>query len=188
MSTKKSSRIKKPQGFVVWLTGLSGAGKSTVAQKLAAFYKKQGRRVEHLDGDVVRGIFPMGFTRLERDEHIRRIGLVASLLERNQVIVVASFISPYRESRLAVRRMCKHFIEVYLNASLGECERRDTKGLYRRARAGEIKNFTGIDDPYEVPQDPEIVIRTEGISVEDSFLDLCAKIGHFVKSEDGIAL
>lgn len=170
----------KNQGYVVWLTGLSGAGKSTLAGKLAFYYRQQGKRVEHLDGDVVRGIFPAGYSRGERDEHIRRIGFVASLLERNQVIVVASFISPYRESRREVRRMCGRFIEVYVKASLEECERRDTKGLYHRARSGEIKNFTGIDDPYEVPQDPEIVVLTEGVAVEDSFLDMHNKINRLI--------
>jgi adenylylsulfate kinase len=167
---------KENQGFVVWLTGLSGAGKSTLAQKLVLYYRKQGRRVEHLDGDVIRGIFPSGFTRREREEHLRRIGFVASLLERHQVIVVASFISPYRESRMEVRGMCRRFIEVFVNASLEACEQRDTKGLYRRARSGEIKNFTGIDDPYEAPQSPEIIVKTEGVSAEESFLDLLARI------------
>jgi adenylylsulfate kinase len=174
------SGLNENQGFVVWLTGLSGAGKSTLAEKLASFYREQGRRVEHLDGELIRGIFPTGFTHRERDEHIRRVGFMASLLERNGVIVIASFISPYHESRLSVRRMCSRFIEVYVNASLVECERRDTKGLYRRARSGEIKNFTGIDDPYEVPLDPEIVVKTEECTVENSFSDLRTKISRFI--------
>jgi len=164
------------QGFVVWLTGLSGAGKSTLAEKLALYYREKGKLVEHLDGDVIRGIFPAGFSRPEREEHLRRIGFVASLLERNQVIVIASFISPYRESRRDVRRMCGRFIEVYVNASLEECERSDAKGLYQRARSGEIKNFTGIDDPYEAPENPEIVVRTQGVTVERSFSELCDKL------------
>ena len=164
------------RGFVVWLTGLSGAGKSSLAQELCLYYRHQGRLVEHLDGDDIRAIFPAGFLREERNEHIRRVGFMASLLERNGVIVVASFISPYREARLDVRRMCKRFIEVYVNTSLEECERRDVKGLYRRARAGEIKNFTGLDDPYEVPDQPEIVIATDGATLQESFLDLKDKI------------
>jgi adenylylsulfate kinase len=167
---------KENKGFVVWLTGLSGAGKTTLAEKLALFYESEGRRVERLDGDMIRSLFPTGFTRQERNEHIRRCGFMASLLERNQVVVIASFTSPYRESRLEVRRMCSRFIEVYVKASLEECERRDTKGLYRRARKGEIKNFIGIDEPYDIPEHPEIVVLTQGVSVQESFSNLCAQL------------
>ena len=116
-------------------------------------------------------------SREERDAHIRRVGFMASMLERNGVIVVASFISPYSASRLAVRRMCGRFIEVYVKTSLEECERRDPKGLYRRARAGQIKDFTGLDAPYEAPEKPEIVITTDGATLQESFLDLKTKIG-----------
>jgi len=172
--------IKGNHGAVIWLTGLSGAGKSTLAEKLVRHYKDQGRPVEHLDGDIMRGIFPTGFSRREREEHIRRIGFMASLLERNGIIVVASFISPYRASRMEVRRMCGRFIEVFVDASLEVCERRDTKGLYRRARKGEIKNFTGIDDPYEAPQDPEVTVNTEGASVEESFAHLLSQLGPLI--------
>lgn len=167
----------QPQGFVVWLTGLSCAGKSSLAEQLCLYYRRQGRLVEHLDGDVIRAIFPSGFSREDRNEHIRRVGFMASLLERNGVIVVASFISPYRETRLDVRRMCRRFIEVYVKTSLEECERRDVKGLYRQARAGQIKNFTGLDDPYEAPLQPEIVIATDGATLQESFLDLRTRIG-----------
>lgn len=161
---------EKNMGFVVWLTGLSGSGKSTLAEKLCAFYKAKGLRVEHLDGDAVRAVFPLtGFSKKDRDEHIMRVGYIASLLERNAVIVVASFISPYKDARVAVRRSCRNFIEVYVEASLKECERRDPKGLYKKARAGEIKHFTGIDDPYEIPGSPQITVVTEGRSVEGSF-------------------
>ncbi len=171
------------KGFVVWLTGLPAAGKSTLAEKLCSFYKDNNLRVEHLDGDVVRSVFPAtGFTKKDRDEHIRRIGFIASLLERNGVIVIASFVSPYQDARLAVRRMCRRFIEVYVATSLQECERRDPKGLYKKARAGQITHFTGISDPYEIPQIPEVIINTEGCSVEDSFKELIYEIDSLVKN------
>ena len=178
----KSKGLRQTQGFVVWLTGLPCAGKSALARELCLYYKHQGRLVEHLDGDVIRALFPTGFSRQERNDHIRRVGFMASTLENNGVIVVASFISPYREARADVRRMCGRFIEVYVKTSLAECERRDTKGLYRRARAGEIKNFTGLDDPYEAPQQPEIVITTDGATLQDSFLDLRTKIDESFRS------
>jgi len=160
---------KENKGFVLWLTGLSGSGKSTLADKVYECLLRTGRRVEKLDGDVMRGLFPStGFTKQDRDEHIKRIGFVASLLERNGVIVVASFISPYRDTRRFVRNMCGNFIEVFVSASLDECEKRDVKGLYEKARAGHIKNFTGIDDPYEEPENAEIVVSTDSQTVEDS--------------------
>ena len=160
---------KENKGFVLWLTGLSGSGKSTLADKVYDRLSQNGRRVEKLDGDIMRGLFPStGFTKQDRDEHIKRIGFVASLLERNGVIVVASFISPYRDTRRFVRNMCGNFIEVFVSASLDQCEKRDVKGLYQKARAGQIKNFTGIDDPYEEPENAEIVVSTESQTVEES--------------------
>jgi len=157
------------KSFVIWLTGLSGSGKSTIAENLEHIFREEGLKVERLDGDTVRDIFPnTGFTKEARDEHVKRIGFIASLLERNGVVVIVSLISPYRESREFVRNMCGNFIEVYVSASLEECERRDVKGLYERVRKGEIKNFTGIDDPYEKPEHPEIVIDTESYSIEES--------------------
>ena len=176
MNMLGSDGLPQEQGFVVWLTGLPCAGKSSLAKELCLYYRRKGRLVEGLDGDDIRALFPTGFSREERNEHIRRVGFIASLLERNGLVVVASFISPYREARLDVRRMCGRFIEVYVKTSLEECERRDTKGLYRRARAGEIKNFTGLDAPYEVPDQPEIVITTDGVTLQDSFLELRTKI------------
>ena len=153
---------------VVWLTGLSGAGKSTVADLIYQQLKARGLRVERLDGDTVRDIFPStGFTRLERDAHVRRVGYLASKLEQNGVFVVASFVSPYEESRQFVRGLCRQFVEVYVATSLEECERRDVKGLYARARRGEIRNFTGIDDPYEEPSRPELRID-RGATAEQS--------------------
>lgn len=159
--------------FVLWFTGLSGAGKTTLANKTKELLLSNNYKVEVLDGDVVRSIFPqIGFTRQERDEHIKRIGFLASILERNGIIVIASFISPYKESRNFVRKICKNFIEVYLSVSLEKCEERDVKGLYRKARLGDIKNFTGIDDPYDVPDNPELAIDTENKTIDESFLTL----------------
>jgi adenylylsulfate kinase len=152
---------------VIWFTGLSGSGKSTIANLVADRLRQRGLNVERLDGDSVRDIFPeIGFTRPERDAHVRRVGFLASKLEEHGVFVVGSFVSPYEESRQFVRSRCKSFIEVYVSTPLEECERRDVKGLYAKARRGEIKNFTGISDPYEPPTNPELVIDTRGMSVE----------------------
>ena len=156
--------------MVFWLTGLPASGKSVLAARLSEHLTRLGYNVERLDGDALRSQFPdTGFTREERVRHIKRAGDIAARLESEGKIVVASFISPYRESRAYVRSVCKRFIEVYLNASVEACERRDPKGLYARARRGEIKNFTGLDDPYEPPENPDLVINTEQESVEESF-------------------
>lgn len=154
---------------VFWFTGLSGSGKSTLSENFYAYLKKKGLRVEHLDGDSVRDIFPKtGFTKEDRDRHIKRIGFLASKLEKNGVIVIASFIAPYQETRDFVRNLCNNFIEVHVATPLDVCEKRDVKGLYKKVRNGEIKNFTGIDDPYEIPENPEIIIDTTNMEIEDS--------------------
>jgi adenylylsulfate kinase len=154
---------------VVWFTGLSGSGKSTVASWVAGQLRAGGVPVEVLDGDALRDVFPnTGFTRAERDAHIRRAGYLASRLEHHGVTVVASFVSPYRESRDFVRGLCRDFIEVYVSTPLDECERRDVKGLYAKARRGEIRNFTGLDDPYEPPMSPDLELDTRNMSVEEA--------------------
>ncbi len=154
---------------VIWLTGLSGSGKSTIAKWVAQALEREGHKVERLDGDTIRDIFPAtGFTRPERDQHIRRVGYLASRLEKNGVFVVASLVSPYQDSRDFVRGLCHRFLEVYVATPLEECERRDVKGLYAKARRGEIANFTGIDDPYEPPSAPELTVDTSGLSVEQA--------------------
>ena len=152
---------------VIWFTGLSGSGKSTISQQVVRALQSRGLKVEHLDGDSVRTIFPdTGFTRPERDSHIRRVGFLASKLEAHGVFVVASFVSPYRESRDFVRDLCRSFVEVYVSTPLETCEQRDTKGLYARARRGEIANFTGVNDPYEPPVRADLVIDTTQVPVD----------------------
>lgn len=175
----KSDRTERA-AFVLWFTGLSGSGKSTLADIVTEELTSQGRQVERLDGDILRGVFPnTGFSRQARDEHIKRVGFLASRLEHHGVIVVASFISPYREARRFVRGLCSRFIEVYVKASVKECTRRDVKGLYKKVKNGEIAQFTGISDPYEEPENPEIVVNTELQSIEDSVkqvLDYIARV------------
>lgn len=154
---------------VVWFTGLSGSGKSTLAEWVGRELRARGERVEMLDGDALRGVFPStGFSRAERDAHVRRAGYLASRLEHHGVFVLAALISPYRESRAFVRGLCRRFIEVHVSTPLESCEQRDVKGLYARARRGEIAEFTGVSDPYEPPASPELTIDTSGLSVEEA--------------------
>jgi adenylylsulfate kinase len=153
---------------VLWFTGLSGSGKSTIATRVHEELMRRGAEVEYIDGDALRDVFPnTGFTRAEREEHLRRTGYMAGRLAAHGVTVVASFVSPYRESREFIRRLCRDFIEIYVSTPLEECERRDVKGLYARARRGEIRNFTGIDDPYEPPDHPELTLDTRALSVDE---------------------
>jgi adenylylsulfate kinase len=152
---------------VLWFTGLSGSGKSTIAQRVHQELGRRGVDVEYIDGDALREVFPhTGFTREEREEHLRRTGYMASRLAAHGVAVVASFVSPYRESRDFIRKHCPGFVEIYVATPLEECERRDVKGLYARARRGEIRNFTGIDDPYEPPEQPELTLDTRELTVD----------------------
>lgn len=154
---------------VLWFTGLSGSGKSTISERVFAILQNRGYEVEHLDGDAVRDIFPKtGFSREERTAHIKRVGYLASRLQTHGVFVIGSFISPYQDSRDFVRNLCDDFTEVYVSTPLEECERRDVKGLYEKARNGEIDNFTGISDPYEEPSNPEITIDTTNLSVDEA--------------------
>ena len=156
-------------GMVLWFTGLSGSGKSTIATRVVQELERRGQTVEYLDGDTIRDLFPgTGFTRPERDAHIRRVGWVASRLEAHGVTVVASLVSPYLASRIFVRGLCRRFVEIHVSTPFEECARRDVKGLYARAKAGEIRNFTGLDDPYEPPERAELVIDTTGMAVEEA--------------------
>jgi 3'-phosphoadenosine 5'-phosphosulfate synthase len=170
-------------GFVVWLTGLSGAGKSTIAGRLAEQLVARGRTPELLDGDEVRTHLSkgLGFSKEDRDTNIRRIGYVARLLARNDAAVITAAISPYREVRDEVRAQTPGFVEVYVRCSLDELVRRDVKGLYRKALAGELPNFTGVSDPYEPPLRPEVVVDSERETVEESVervLETLVRLGH----------
>lgn len=166
------------RGVTVWFTGLSGAGKTTISQAVAEKLRLQGHTLEILDGDIVRENLTkgLGFSKADRDENIRRIGFVSRLLTRNGVIVLVSAISPYSEIREEVKQKIGDFVEVYVNAPLAVCEERDVKGLYKRARAGEIKNFTGIDDPYEAPFKPNLECRTDLEDLEESVAKVLNKL------------
>ena len=154
-------------GAILWLTGLSGAGKTTIAKGVVQQLQIRGCRVELLDGDVVRTNLSkgLGFSKEDRDTNVRRIGFVADLLSRNGVVAIAAAISPYRQVRDQLRRTTTNFVEVYVHAPLSVCESRDVKGLYAKARAGQIQNFTGISDPYEEPLNPEIICMTDKFTV-----------------------
>ena len=166
------------KGFILWFTGLSGSGKTTITKALEPELKARGCKVEILDGDVVRTNLSkgLGFSQEDRDTNIRRIGFVANLLSRNGVVAITAAISPYRAIRDEIRAMEPNFVEVYVTAPLKVCEGRDVKGLYAKARAGEIKGFTGIDDPYEEPLNPEIICYTERESVEESVKNVLSKL------------
>jgi adenylyl-sulfate kinase len=157
-------------GFCLWFTGLSGAGKSTIAEIVVDELRARGHRVELLDGDEVREHISAGltFSKEDRDINIRRIGFVASLLARNGVVAVTAAISPYRSVRDEVRARIENFVEIYVATSLDDCEARDVKGLYAKARTGEIPQFTGLTDPYEPPLDPEVRVETAGRTPEES--------------------
>jgi adenylylsulfate kinase len=166
------------RGVTVWFTGLSGAGKTTITRAIAEELRAKECQLEILDGDIVRENLTkgLGFSKEDRDINIRRIGFVANLLTRNGVIVLVSAISPYREVREEVRQTVGDFVEVFVNAPLGTCEERDVKGLYKRARAGEIKQFTGIDDPYEPPLNPEVECRTDLEELSESVAKVMSKL------------
>jgi adenylylsulfate kinase len=164
-------------GFTLWFTGLSGAGKTTISKLIEEELRRRRNRLEILDGDVIRENLSkgLGFSKEDRDTNIRRIAFVADLLSRNGVPVLTAAISPYRETRDEARElMGDRFIEVYINASVEICAERDPKGLYKKAYAGEIKEFTGVSDPYEAPENPEIVCDTEAEEPEESAAKLIA--------------
>ncbi len=159
------------KGMTLWFTGLSGSGKSTLAQYLMPKLRGMGNKVEILDGDEIRENLSkgLGFSKEDRDANIRRIGFVANLLARNGVIAITAAISPYREIRNEVRKKAQApFVEIFVRCPIDVLEDRDTKGLYKKARAGIIKNFTGISDPYEDPEHPEVLVETATESIEES--------------------
>jgi adenylylsulfate kinase len=176
----ESERVR-PGGFTLWFTGLSGAGKSTIAHLVGPELDRRGLIVEYLDGDTVRTRLSkgLGFSKEDRDTNIERIGWVASRLTRQGGAVITAAISPYEETRRKAREMVEEwgaFVEVYIKASVEECTRRDVKGLYEKALRGEIKGFTGVDDPYEEPASPELVIDTEEHEAEESARLIVAKL------------
>ncbi len=158
------------KGVTVWFTGLPCCGKTSIADKAAEILKQRGYRVERLDGDIVRQDLTsdLGFSKEDRDENIKRVTFVAKLLTRHGVIVLTTFVSPYRKRRNKSREEIDNFLEVYVKCPVDVCMERDVKGMYQKALNGEIKNFTGIDDPYEEPENPELVLETDKESVEES--------------------
>jgi adenylylsulfate kinase len=176
----ESDRVREG-GFTLWFTGLSGSGKSTIAHVIGPELDRRGCVVEYLDGDSVRQHLSkgLGFSKEDRDTNIGRIGWVASRLTRQGGAVIAAAISPYRETRAKARAMVEEFgpfVEVYVATSLEECARRDVNGLYKKAFAGEITGFTGVDDPYEPPENAEVVVETEGKTPEQSAEVVIAKL------------
>jgi adenylyl-sulfate kinase len=166
------------KGFTLWFTGMSGAGKSTLANLLAEELRRRAHRVEVLDGDEIRTHLSkgLGFSKEDRDTNIRRIGFVAKLLSRNGVVAISAAISPYRDVRDELRREHERFFEVFMTCTIEKLTERDVKGLYKKALAGEIKNFTGISDPYEPPKNPDLVIDSGTESVDESLNKLIASL------------
>lgn len=181
VSREERSRLLKQQPLVIWMTGLSGSGKTTLAKLLEKELLERGKIAYSLDGDTLRtGLNKdLGFSDADRKENVRRAGEICRVLADAGMIVITSFISPFEVDRDAVRALFPkgQFIEVYVKASIEACEKRDTKGLYKKARAGEIKNFTGIDSPYEAPEKAEVVVDTESESVEKSVSKLLTCLG-----------
>ena len=162
--------MPEPPGFTLWFTGLSGSGKSTVSQQIFGRLRQAGRKVELLDGDVVRTNLSqgLGFEKADRDINVKRIGFVCELLSRNGVIAVVAAISPYREARAAVKRKIERFVEVYVECPVSVLAERDVKGLYKRALAGEVPYFTGVSDPYEAPEEPDLTLHSDKETAEES--------------------
>ncbi|HJV29012.1 MAG TPA: adenylyl-sulfate kinase [Gaiellaceae bacterium] len=182
---------RREGGFTLWFTGLSGAGKSTIAHLVGPELERRGHVVEYLDGDTVRTNLSkgLGFSKEDRDTNIERIGWVASRLTRQGGAVIAAAISPYEETRRKARTMVEEwgtFVEVYVKASVDECAKRDVKGLYEKAFRGEIKGFTGVDDPYEDPARPELVVDTEAHDAEESARLIVSKLEELGLVESGV--
>lgn len=172
ISVDDRNKLNNHNSFLVWFTGLSGSGKSTIANKVEQKLHELGIRTFSLDGDNIRhGInSDLTFSPLDRTENIRRIAEVSNLMINAGIVVLAAFVSPYKKDRQNIRSIVKdiNFVEVFVNTSIEECERRDVKGLYKKARAGEINNMTGISSPYETPENPDIEIKTEEVDVKDA--------------------
>ena len=175
-------------GFTIWFTGLSGSGKSTLSEVIEQRMKALGRNVEVLDGDIVRTHLSkgLGFSREDRDTNIKRIGFVCNLLTRNGVICISAAIAPYHDARDWARKEIGNFVEVYVKCPLEVCRQRDVKGLYKLVDEGKIKNFTGVDDPYEEPVHPELIIETDKETVEESVTRIFARLTElgYLESEE----
>ncbi|GER88569.1 adenylyl-sulfate kinase [Dictyobacter vulcani] len=165
-------------GFTIWFTGLSGAGKSTLSEIIEQRLRARGRNVEVLDGDIVRTHLSkgLGFSKEDRDTNIKRIAFVCGLLTRNGVICISAAISPYSEAREWARQEIGNFVEIYVKCPLDVCRQRDVKGLYKLVDEGKVKNFTGVDDPYEAPENPELVIETDKETIEESVARIFARL------------
>jgi adenylylsulfate kinase len=170
--------MKKHQGFTVWFTGLPCCGKTTIADRAAVLLKQRGYTVERLDGDIIRQGFTcdLGFSKEDRDENIRRITLIAKTLTQNRVVVLATFVSPYQEQRRNARKEIEQFVEVFVRCPVEICMKRDVKGMYQKAREGKIAHFTGVDDPYEEPEHPELILDTERETIEESVKKVLRKL------------
>jgi adenylylsulfate kinase len=170
--------MKKHQGFTIWFTGIPCCGKTTIADQVAILIKKKDYTVERLDGDIVRqGITKdLGFSKKDRDENIRRVTFLAKMLTRNNVVVLVTFVSPYKKQRRKARKEIERFVEVYVRCPVEICMKRDVKGMYQKALEGKIKHFTGVDDPYEEPEHPELILNTDRESVEESVSKVLQKI------------
>jgi len=184
--------IMEQKGFTIWFTGLSGSGKSTLSRRVESELRRRGiQKVEVLDGDVIRTNLSrgLGFTKEDREANIRRIGFVCGLLSRNGVVAIAAAISPYREVRDQNRKEITDFVEVYCKCPVQVCIERDVKGLYRKALAGEIKNYTGIDDPYEEPLNPEVILKTDRETAEESVRKIMTgleNLGYLPPAEESV--
>ena len=180
VTRKERQQLNGHNSFLVWVTGLSGSGKSTIANGLEVYLHQQGIRTYVLDGDNIRhgSNQNLTFSPQDRSENIRRIGEISKLFIDAGCVVIGAFISPYQKDRQKVKKMVgpSNFVEVFVNTSIEECERRDVKGLYKKARNGEIPNFTGISAPYEAPQNADIEIKTENETIEDAVLKIANQI------------
>ena len=187
ISKKDRNLMNDHKSFLIWFTGLSGSGKSTIANKVESALYKRNIRTYALDGDNIRkGINKdLGFSPGDRSENIRRIGEISKLFIDAGVVVLAAFVSPYKSDREAVKNIVgkNNFVEVYINTSLEECEKRDVKGLYKKARKGEIKDFTGVNAPYEAPESPDIEIKTEQLNIDQSVTKIMDFISHKLNDE-----
>lgn len=170
--------MKNQNGFTIWFTGLPCCGKTTIANQVAIILKNKELKVEQLDGDIVRRILSkdLGFSKEDRDENIRRAISLAKTLTGDNIVVLASFVSPYRKQRRKARKEIKNFVEVYVRCPIEICKQRDVKGMYQKALEGKIKHFTGVDDPYEEPEHPELIVNTNKETVEESVHKVLQKI------------